>query len=118
MDVKAWDAILGDDDRGDPDGVRVAGRAEDLGGLPEAFIDIGACENMRGHAVTFASKIWRDGGRAELHVWPGVYHGGAIFKPDVPVSRDMTRTQRSFLERVLRLAEGEDNDNGKAKAVL
>lgn len=118
MDVKAWDAVLGDGDRSDPDGVRIAGRAEDLGGLPDVFIDIGACESMRDHAVAFASKIWKDGGKAELHVWPGVYHGGAMFEPDAPVSKDMTRTQRSFLERVLGLAEVDNNDDGKAKEVL
>jgi acetyl esterase/lipase len=118
MDVKAWQAVLGDGDRSSPDGVRIAGRADHFSGLPELFIDIGACESMRDHAVGFASKIWKDGGRAELHVWPGVYHGGAMWEPDVPVSKDMTRTQRAFLERVLGLAEDERHDEAKAKAVL
>jgi acetyl esterase/lipase len=118
MDMKAWQAVLGDGDRSSPDGVRIAGRADHFSGLPELFIDIGACESMRDHAVGFASKIWKDGGRAELHVWPGVYHGGAMWEPDVPVSKDMTRTQRAFLERVLGLAEDERHDEAKAKAVL
>lgn len=118
MDRKAWDVILGDGDRSDPDGVRVAGRAEDLSGLPEVFIDIGACESMRDQAVAFASRVWKVGGRAELHVWPGVYHGGAMFEPDVPVSKEMGRAQRGFLERVLGLGEGDSNDDGKTKAVL
>ena len=118
MDVKAWQAVLGDGDRSDPDGIRIAGRADDFSGLPEVFIDIGACESMRDHAVAFVSKIWKDGGRAELHVWPGVYHGGSMWEPAVPVSRNMTRTQRSFLERVLGLTEDEGNDEAKAKAVL
>jgi acetyl esterase/lipase len=58
---------------------------------------------MRDQAVAFASKIWRDGGSAELHVWPGVYHGGAMFEPDVSVGREMFRVQRGFLQRVLGL---------------
>ncbi|KAF1923126.1 alpha/beta-hydrolase [Didymella exigua CBS 183.55] len=116
MDVKAWDAVLGDGDRNDGDGIRVAGRAEDLSGLPDVFIDIGACESMRDSAVAFASRVWKDGGRAELHVWPGVYHGGAMFEPDVPVSKEMTRTQRGFLQRVLGLGEDDRNNDGKAKA--
>lgn len=118
MDVKAWEAVLGDGDRNDPDGVRTAGRADDFRGLPEVFIDIGSCESMRDQAVAFASKIWKDGGKAELHVWPGVYHGGSMWEPDVPVSKTMTRTQRSFLERVLGLTEDDGNDEAKAKAVL
>ncbi|KAF9700711.1 hypothetical protein EKO04_001491 [Ascochyta lentis] len=101
MDEQAWDAVLGDGDREDVDGVRVAGRAENLGGLPLTFIDVGECESMRDRAVEFASKIWRDGGSAELHVWPGVYHGGAMFEPGVPVGEEMVRVQKSFLERVL-----------------
>ncbi|KAJ8114547.1 hypothetical protein OPT61_g3604 [Boeremia exigua] len=105
MDEQAWKAILGDRDRVDADGVRVAARADSLAGLPRTFIDVGECESMRDQAVAFASRIWKDGGTAELHVWPGVYHGGAMFEPSVPVSEDMNGVQRGFLRRVLGLSE-------------
>ncbi|KAJ4991975.1 hypothetical protein SVAN01_02570 [Stagonosporopsis vannaccii] len=102
MDVAAWKLVLGEEKGdADKDGVRVPGRAGNLADLPPVFIDIGDCESMRDQAVAFASRIWRDGGSAELHVWPGVYHGGAMFEPDVPVSRDMIRAQKAFLRRVL-----------------
>lgn len=103
MDRKGWSAVLGDGDRTDPDGVRVPGRANSLADLPLTFIDIGSCESMRDQAVAFASKIWRDGGRAELHVWPGVYHGSAMFEKGVPVGKEMIRVQKAFLERVFEL---------------
>ncbi|KAJ4364789.1 hypothetical protein N0V95_000633 [Ascochyta clinopodiicola] len=118
MDEQAWDAVLGDGDREDKDGVRVPGRAEDLGGLPLTFIDVGSCESIRDGAVEFASKIWRDGGSAELHVWPGVYHGGPMFEPDVAVSKAMARVQKGFLERVLGMSEGSGEGEEKTKAVL
>ncbi|KAF3006441.1 hypothetical protein E8E13_002424 [Curvularia kusanoi] len=108
MENKVWDLVLGDGDRSDPDGVRIAGRAESLADLPLTFIDIGECETMRDQAVAFASRIWRDGGRAELHVWPGVYHGAAMFEPEIPVSQAMIKAQKNFLERVFGLDEGED----------
>jgi hypothetical protein len=60
IDVKVWETVLGDGDRSDVDGTMVAGIAEDLSGLLEVFIDIGACESTRDHAVAFASKIWKD----------------------------------------------------------
>lgn len=104
MDEAAWKAVLGGHDGELGDGTRVPGRALSLKDLPPVFIDIGDCESMRDQAVAFASRIWRDGGSAELHVWPGVYHGAALFEPDVPVSQDMHRAQRAFLRRVLGLS--------------
>lgn len=108
MGEKAWDLILGNGDRSDPDGVRVAARAESLADLPLTFIDIGECESMRDHA----SRIWRDGGQAELHIWPGVYHGGAMWEPDVPVSKAMVKVQRGFLGR----AFGLHGENGERRS--
>ncbi len=51
-----------------------AARAEDLSGLPPAFLDVGAAETFRDEVVAFASRIWPVGGHAELHVWPGACH--------------------------------------------
>jgi acetyl esterase/lipase len=99
-DEWAWNAVLGSD-RDDPTGVRVAGRAEDLSNLPPTFIDVGACEVFRDAAVRFATRIWQVGGIAELHVWPGVYHGAPMFEPHVAVGREMVRCQQGFLHRIL-----------------
>lgn len=118
MDQNAWDAVLGDGDRSDPDGVRVAGRADSLADLPLTFIDIGDCESMRDQAVAFASRIWRDGGSAELHVWPGVYHAGSTFEPGVPVGEEMIRVQKKFFRRVFGLGENEVKGGEKTQAVL
>lgn len=61
------------------------------------FIGVGECEVMRDQAVACASKVWRDGGTAELRVWLGVYHGSAMFEPGVRVVKHMTRVQRGSL---------------------
>ena len=37
-------------------------RADDLSGLPEAFIDVGSAETLRDEAVAYASRIWQAGG--------------------------------------------------------
>jgi acetyl esterase/lipase len=103
-DEWAWNAVLGSD-RDDPTGVRVAGRAEELSSLPPTYIDAGTCEVFRDAAVRFATRIWQAGGTAELHVWPGMYHGASIFEPDVTVGRDMMRCQQGFLHRILRMGK-------------
>lgn len=93
--------VLGQD-RGQPDvdEVRSPGRAVDLSNLPPAFIDLGECEVFRDSAVAFASQIWISGGSAELHVFPGLYHGGALFEPHVPVSKAALAAQRDFIQRM------------------
>lgn len=66
-----WTALLGEL-RGGPDvPAYAAARAEDLSGLPPAFLDVGSAETFRDEVVAYASRIWQAGGVAELHVWPG-----------------------------------------------
>jgi len=97
-----WTALLGAA-RGGP-GVSpyaAPARATDLSGLPPAFIDVGSAETFRDEAVTYASRIWQAGGIAELHVWPGGFHGFAGLVPQAAVSRDAIAAQRSWLRRIL-----------------
>ncbi|OHV30873.1 MULTISPECIES: alpha/beta hydrolase fold domain-containing protein [Pseudofrankia] len=71
-----WRMLLGD--RAGADGVSsyaAPGRATDLSGLPPTFIGVGSVELFRDGDVAFASTIWASGGDAELHVWPGGFHG-------------------------------------------
>ena len=97
-----WQAMLGSA-RGGPDVSPYAApaRATDLSGLPPAFIDVGSAETLRDEAVAYADKIWRAGGSAELHVWPGGYHAFDLVVPDAALSRAARAARRSWLERVL-----------------
>jgi acetyl esterase/lipase len=97
-----WTALLGDA-RGGP-GVSpyaAPARAADLSGLPPAFIDVGSAETFRDEDVAYASRIWQAGGSAELHVWPGGYHGFAAMVPGAALSRAATAAQLSWLRRLL-----------------
>ena len=80
--VTGWTALLGAA-RGTADVSPYAApaRATDLGGLPPAFIDVGAAEIFRDEAIAYADAIWRAGGDAELHVWSGAFHACDIFAP-------------------------------------
>ncbi len=97
-----WTALLGDA-RGGPDVSPYAApaRAADLSGLPPAFIDVGSAETFRDEDVAYATRIWQAGGAAELHVWPGGFHGFAVMAPDAALSRAAVAAQLSWLRRLL-----------------
>jgi acetyl esterase/lipase len=97
-----WTALLGDA-RGGPDVSPYAApaRATDLSGLPPAFIDVGSAETFRDEDVAYATGIWQAGGQAELHVWPGGFHGFAGMVPDAAISKAAIAAQHGWLRRVL-----------------
>jgi acetyl esterase/lipase len=97
-----WTALLGDA-RGGPDVSPYAApaRATDLSGLPPAFIDVGSAETFRDEDVAYATRIWQAGGSAELHVWPGAFHGFAGMVPQAALSRAAVAAQRDWLRRIL-----------------
>ncbi|MFF4585129.1 alpha/beta hydrolase [Streptomyces sp. NPDC001388] len=97
-----WGALLGEQ-RGGPDVSPYAApaRAEDLSGLPPAFLDVGSAETFRDEAVAYASRIWQAGGIAELHVWPGGFHGFDGFAPQAALSRSARAAHMDWLRRLL-----------------
>lgn len=97
-----WTALLGPA-RGGPDVTPYASpaRAADLAGLPPAYIDAGSAETFRDEAVAYADRIWRSGGQAELHVWPGAFHNFDGLAPLARVSRDARKARLPWLRRVL-----------------
>lgn len=71
-----WGALLGHPPGGD--GVSpyaAAARAEDLAGLPPAFIAVGTLDLFLEEDVEYARRLTRAGVPVELHVYPGAYHG-------------------------------------------
>ncbi|MEU6366943.1 alpha/beta hydrolase [Streptomyces sp. NPDC046931] len=97
-----WGALLGDA-RGGPDVPPYAApaRATELSGLPPAFIDVGSAETFRDEAVAYATRIWQSGGRAELHVWPGGFHGFDGLAPQAALSREARAARERWLRRLL-----------------
>ncbi|WP_159943205.1 MULTISPECIES: alpha/beta hydrolase [unclassified Nocardiopsis] len=97
-----WGALLGDA-AGGPDVSPYAApaRAEDLSGLPPAFLDVGSAETFRDEVVDYASRIWKAGGSAELHVWPGGFHAFDSLAPQAAISRDAAAQRLPWLRRVI-----------------
>ncbi|PZR53102.1 alpha/beta hydrolase [Xylanimonas oleitrophica] len=97
-----WRAYLGPlHGTGDVPPYAAPARATDLSGLPPTFLDVGSAETFRDETVAFAQRIWQAGGRCELHVWPGGFHGFAGTVRSARVSQDALAAPVSWLRRVL-----------------
>ncbi len=97
-----WDALLGDRRKTDAVSVYAApSRAIDLSGLPPAFVDVGSVETFRDEDVDYAVRLWRAGVQAELHVWPGGFHGFDMFAPQAAVSQMSISTRAAWVRRLL-----------------
>jgi acetyl esterase/lipase len=58
-------------------------------------------EPFRDEDVAYATAIWQAGGQAELHVWPGGFHGFTGMVPEAAISKAATAAQRTWLQRIL-----------------
>ncbi|MES9506565.1 alpha/beta hydrolase [Streptomyces sp. NPDC000609] len=97
-----WSALLGERRGTDDVSVYAApARATDLSGLPPTFIDCGSAEVFRDEDVAYAAALWRAGIQAELHVWPGGFHGFDMIAPHTAVSQSATAARRAWLARLL-----------------
>jgi acetyl esterase/lipase len=101
--LTGWRALLGPAQGGPDVPVYAApARAADLSGLPPAYLDVGSVETFRDEVLDYAARIWRAGGVAELHVWPGGYHGFESLAPAAAISVAARQTRLDWLRRLLR----------------
>ncbi|MFK0223226.1 alpha/beta hydrolase [Streptomyces vinaceus] len=101
-DTTAWQALLGDrHGAADLPPYAAPARATDLSGLPPAFIEVGSAEIHRDEDVAYANALWQAGGRAELHVWPGAYHGFDGLAPEAALTRAARASRTAWLHRLL-----------------
>jgi acetyl esterase/lipase len=97
--IEAWAWYLGD---GKPDQYAAPARADDLSGLPPAFIDVGTVDLFRDEDIAFAARLMQAGVPTELHVYPGAYHASEALAPDAPLSRRIWERRIDALRRALR----------------
>lgn len=98
--VMAWKCLLGDN-AGVTSIYTAPSRAKDLSGLPPAFIDVTSSEVFRDEDVAYATKLWESGVQAELHVWPGGFHGFDMLAPSHPLAQLAINARTTWLGRVL-----------------
>jgi len=97
----AWRSLLGDlHGTDDVPAYAAPARATDLSRLPPAYLEAGSAEVFRDEIVTYASRIWADGGQADLHVWSGGFHGFGTFEHTV-LAQGAAGSLRNWLDRIL-----------------
>ncbi|MFC8259749.1 alpha/beta hydrolase [Streptomyces sp. NPDC057291] len=101
MNAFGWRCVLGDlTDHEVPEYVSPA-LADNLSGLPTTYIDTGSAEVFRDEDTDYATRIWADGGQAELHVWAGGFHGFDALYPQARISAAARQTRTAWLARLL-----------------
>jgi acetyl esterase len=78
----------------------VPARAEDLSGLPPAFVTVCQFDPLRDEGMTYAQRLLQAGVAAELHCYPGTFHGSGMVA-DAAVTRRMIADEISALRRGL-----------------
>ena len=96
--IEAWQWYLGD---GKADDYAAPARAQDLSGLPPAFIDVGTVDLFRDEDIAFAQRLMQAGVPTELHVYPGAYHGAESMAPEATLSRRIWEQRLDALRRAL-----------------
>jgi acetyl esterase/lipase len=76
-------------------------RATDLAGLPPAYINVGDLDLFLDEDVAYAQALGRAGVAAELHIYPGAFHGSNMFVSRSPLSKRWRDDEWGALERAL-----------------
>ena len=94
----AWGHYLG----GRPaDELAAPARAEDLGGLPPAYLMVAEQDPLRDEGIDYATMLTRAGVGCELHLFPGTFHGFDLVCPRSALGRRALEEQATALRRGL-----------------
>jgi len=96
-----WQSYLGDlYGTDDVPPTAAPARAEDLSGLPEAYVCVGGADGFRDEDITYAMRLYGAGVPTELHVYPGAPHGIGLFS-HLEVAQRYSADQEDWLRRQL-----------------
>jgi acetyl esterase len=98
----SWRYYLGDDP-GDVSPYASPAIADDLSGLPPAYVTAMEFDPLRDEDITYALRLLQAGVSVELHSLPGTFHGSAAL-PTAAVSKRCSSELMVALRRGLRAA--------------
>ena len=68
-------------------------RADDLSGLPPAFIDVGELDIFRDESIDYAARLVKAGTSVEFHLYPGAPHGFEIIGFNTKIAANAWRAR-------------------------
>ena len=100
--LAGWNAYLsGNAGGGDVSPYAAPARATELAGLPPAYINVGTLDLFVDEDIAYARALLAANVPAELHVYPGAFHGSPNLAPDAELSKRWRRDELSALYRAL-----------------
>jgi acetyl esterase/lipase len=103
---QSWEAYLGPlHGTADVPAHAAPARAEDLSGLPPAYVSTAEHDPLRDEGILYALRLLQAGVSVELHQFPGTFHGSALVT-SAAVSRRAQGEVAAVLRRVLGVEEG------------
>ncbi|MFS8097492.1 alpha/beta hydrolase [Lentzea alba] len=99
--VFSWASYLGSENDVSP--YAAPARAEDLAGLPPAFVTVCQFDPLRDEGIEYARRLSHAGVQAELRLYPGTFHGSALVE-SAAISRRMFADEVEALRRGLRVS--------------
>jgi acetyl esterase/lipase len=102
--VFSWTSYLGAEPGGaDVSPYAAPARADDLSGLPPAFVTVCQFDPLRDEGIAYAQRLMQAGVHTELHHYAGTFHGSAMVA-NAAVTRRMMADELAALRRGLGLA--------------
>lgn len=99
--VWSWRHYLGPDHEGEVSPYAAPARAQDLAGLPPAYVSTMEYDPLRDEGIDYALRMLQAGVPVELHSFPGTFHGSSLL-PGAEVSRRGAQEVMTALARAFR----------------
>ncbi len=96
----SWRHYLGPEHAGEVSAYAAPARAEDLSGLPPAYVSTMEFDPLRDEGILYALAMMQAGVPVELHAYAGTFHGSALF-PNASASKRNAQEVIDVLRRRL-----------------
>ena len=98
--VWSWKHYLGPDHEGPVSPYASPSVAQDLSGLPSAFVSVMEFDPLRDEGLIYAMRLLEAGVSTEIHAYPGTFHGSSMVA-NAQVSLNSARDASAALRKAL-----------------
>jgi acetyl esterase/lipase len=98
--VWSWKHYLGPDHKGEVSPYAAPARAENLAGLPPAYISTMEFDPLRDEGILYGLRLLQAGVSVELHSFPGTFHGSTLVASAEVSRRNLEEVFRVLAQRL------------------